>query len=151
MARTIGTGVALAGMLILLAALALAWPVPLALLLVAALNFAVLEGAAARGRLPLAVVPALLCLAVGYLVGLYLLHGDLTLTQTDCGDLLPALAVSPRSGSGFRSSLRANSCPDSSANSLPRSRFRCASEGGGSLATVEGKLPRGSTRDVSIL
>jgi hypothetical protein len=100
-ARTIGTGVALGGALVLLLALGFAWPVPLALLIVSGLNVAVLEVAAARGRLPLLLVPALVCLAVGYLVGLHLLHGNLGLTRADQGALFPALAVSPLTGSGL--------------------------------------------------
>jgi hypothetical protein len=100
-ARAIGTGVALAGTLILLVALVLAWPVPLALLLVSALNFAVLETAAPRGRLPLALVPGMFCVVVGYLLGLHLLHGNLTLTEPNAGARLLALAVSPLSGSGL--------------------------------------------------
>jgi hypothetical protein len=100
-ARAIGTGVALAGTLVLLMALVLAWPVPMALLLVSALNFAVLETAAPRGRLPLALVPGLFCVVVGYLLGLHLLYGNLTLTEPNAGARLLALAVSPLSGSGL--------------------------------------------------
>lgn len=100
-ARTIGTGVALGGAFVLLLALGFAWPVPLALLTVGVLNVAVLEAAAARGRLPLLLVPALACLAVGYLVGVHLLCGNLGLTRADRGAALLALAVSPLTGSGL--------------------------------------------------
>jgi hypothetical protein len=100
-ARLIGTGVALAGTLILLAALVLAWPVPLALLLVSALNVAALETAAPRGRLPLALVPGMFCLLIVYLLGLHLLHGTLDLTESTSGPRLLSLAISPLSGSGL--------------------------------------------------
>src|SRR5262249_4883262 len=50
--RTIATSIALAGMLILLAAVVVAWPEPVALILVCALDFAVLSIVAWRCRLP---------------------------------------------------------------------------------------------------
>src|SRR5262249_43972288 len=61
-----GTGVALLGMLVMLAALACAWPQPGALILVGLLNFAVLTGVALGVRLPAAHAVALASLTVSY-------------------------------------------------------------------------------------
>src|SRR5205807_6695955 len=75
--RTAGTAVALAGMLIMLVAVVLAWPAPLTVLLVCALNFTVLTAVAFGSRLPVAHAVALPCLAVGYLTAFHLIAGHL--------------------------------------------------------------------------
>jgi hypothetical protein len=98
--RTAGTGVALGGMAVMLAAVILAWPQPLALVLVCTLNFAVLTAVAWTARLPVAHAPALSCLAVGYLTAYYLVTGNLVLEGNTTQDLL-ALAGSARSGSAL--------------------------------------------------
>src|SRR5262249_35363888 len=61
--RTGGTAVALVGAAVMLLAVALAWPQPVALLVVCTLDFAVLTAVALRGRLPLAHAAAVPCLA----------------------------------------------------------------------------------------
>jgi hypothetical protein len=71
--RTAGTSLALLGMLVLVLALALAWPDPLAVLLVGALDFAVLTAVAFRFGMPVVHAAALPCLAVGYLAAFHLL------------------------------------------------------------------------------
>jgi hypothetical protein len=65
--RTAGTGVALAGIGVMLASAALAWPDPLPLVLACALDGAVLTAVAFRCRLPWAHAAALPCLALAYL------------------------------------------------------------------------------------
>jgi hypothetical protein len=81
-ARTGGTAVAAAGALVMLAAVALAWPEPVAVLLVCALNVGVLTAVASRRQVPLAHVPALACLALGYLTACHLLAGRADLAET---------------------------------------------------------------------
>jgi hypothetical protein len=73
--RTVGTGTALAGITLMLAAVVLAWPQPGLVALVCALNFAVLTAVAFRSEPAGAHVPALVCLAVGYLTIFHLLTG----------------------------------------------------------------------------
>lgn len=73
--RTVGTGIALAGSVIQLSAIGLAWPDPLYLGLVCLLNFVVLTDAAFRWRLPLLHAAALPSLALGYLTGWHWLVG----------------------------------------------------------------------------
>jgi hypothetical protein len=75
-ARTVGTGIALAGMTLMLAAVVLAWPQPGLVALVCALDFAVLTVVAFRSEPAGAHVPALVCLAIGYLTIVHLLLGD---------------------------------------------------------------------------
>jgi tetratricopeptide (TPR) repeat protein len=75
--RAAGTGVFLAGMALMLAALGLAWPQPLALVVVCAVDGAVLTFLAFRGRLPWVHAAALPCLVFGSVVVLHLLTGNL--------------------------------------------------------------------------
>src|SRR5262249_49079067 len=72
---TAGTAVALTGMLTLLVAIVLAWPLPGTTAAVCALDFAVLTFVAFRLRLPVAHGAALPCLAVGYLTAVYAVGG----------------------------------------------------------------------------
>jgi hypothetical protein len=98
--RTVGTGVALGGMLVMLAAVVLAWPQPLALMLVCTLSFAVLTAVAFATRLPVAHVPALGCLAIGYLTAFHLLGGNLSLEGSTSVELM-TLASSAGSGAAL--------------------------------------------------
>src|SRR5262249_35591135 len=75
--RTAATAVALAGMFLMVLAVFLAWPQPLAIVLVCALNFAMLTGAAFRWQLPVAHAVALPCLALGYLTAYHGVIGNL--------------------------------------------------------------------------
>src|SRR5262249_194814 len=77
--RTTGTAVALTGMIVMLAAGLLAWPSPLALLLVCIFDFATLSYIAFRYELPIAHAAALPCLAVLFLVSFHLTSGALGL------------------------------------------------------------------------
>jgi hypothetical protein len=79
--RTAGTGVALAGMAIMLGAVLLAWPQSIALTLVCLLNFAVLSVVGFTVLLPAAHAVALACFAVGYLTVYHFLLGHLTTPQ----------------------------------------------------------------------
>ncbi len=75
--RTAGTALALGGTLVMLVGLVLAWPQPVALLVVGGLNFVLLTAIAFRLQLPLAHAAALPCLAAGYLSAAHLLSGAL--------------------------------------------------------------------------
>src|SRR5205807_8781447 len=75
--RTIGTTVALTGMMIMLAAGLLAWPSPFLLLLVCILDFAIITYVAFRYELPIAHAAALPCLALLFLVLFHLSDGSL--------------------------------------------------------------------------
>jgi hypothetical protein len=96
--RAVGTGIALGGMLVLLAAVVMAWPQPVALVLVCALDFAVLSALAWRNSLPVAHAAALPCLAVGYLTAYHLLTGGLDVARGELGDRLLHVALTPMSG-----------------------------------------------------
>jgi hypothetical protein len=99
--RTVGTAIALAGTLILLAAVVMAWPNPVALVVVCTVDFAVLSAVAWRCRWPIAHAAALPCLAVGYLTAYHLLTGGLEATRAELGPRLLAMAVSPASGAAL--------------------------------------------------
>lgn len=71
--RLAGTVIGVTGMAFMLAALALAWPRPVGLVLIGVLNALVLMSFAAGYRLPAAVGPAVLCLAISYLTIFHLL------------------------------------------------------------------------------
>jgi hypothetical protein len=78
-----GTGVALVGMLVMVASLLLAWPNPVVLLFVCLLDFAVFTAVAFLFRLPVAHAPALVCLTVGYLAAYHLGAGHLAQVPRD--------------------------------------------------------------------
>jgi hypothetical protein len=97
--RTVGTGVALAGMLVMLAAGVLAWPAPLAIFLVCAMDFAVLTVVAFRYQLPVAHAAALPCLVAGYLIAFPLYGGQAAgVAHEQLADYLLRGAVSAESG-----------------------------------------------------
>jgi hypothetical protein len=95
-ARTAATAVALAAVLVMLLAVVLAWPEPVAVLLVCTLNAVVLGAVAFRRRLPLAHAPALACLALGYLTADYLLT-DATARGISLGEAV----LSPHRGAAL--------------------------------------------------
>jgi hypothetical protein len=89
-----GTGVALVGMLVMLASLLLAWPNPVVLLLVCLVDFVVLTTVAFLFRLPLAHAPALVCLSVGYLTAYHLGAGHFAqLPREEWSGTLMSLAI----------------------------------------------------------
>lgn len=75
--RTAGTATALLGMSVLTAAVVLAWPQPVPVLVVCALNVVVLTCAAFRHDLPAAHAAVILCLVLGYLGAWDLATGEL--------------------------------------------------------------------------
>jgi hypothetical protein len=91
--RTAGTALALTGMVVMLAGLLLAWPRPVEVVVVSALDFTVLTYVAFRHRLPIAHAVALPCLLLGYLAAWHLLPGWLP----EGASLGPGLALSAES------------------------------------------------------
>jgi hypothetical protein len=76
-ARTTGTAVALTGMVVMLMGIALAWPRPIPVIAICALDFAVLTAVAFSCRLPVAHAAALPCLVAAYVAGWLLSAGRL--------------------------------------------------------------------------
>jgi hypothetical protein len=97
-ARTAGTAVALAGMVVMLAAVVLAWPQPVALLAVCTLNGIVLTVFAFACGLPALHVGAVTCLVVAFLTASHLVTGGLAISDEALSGQLITLAVSARSG-----------------------------------------------------
>jgi hypothetical protein len=94
--RTLGTAVALIGMMIMLAAGLLAWPAPTAVLLVCLFNFAIISYVAIRYELPIAHAAALPCLAVLFLATFHLTDANLSLEffrSSESGTMLAGLFV----------------------------------------------------------
>ncbi|HEV3263193.1 MAG TPA: hypothetical protein VG013_40535 [Gemmataceae bacterium] len=87
--RTVGTAVALTGATIMLAAVALAWPQPVAVVVVCALDFAALTYVGFRHGATLAHAAALPCLALGYLAAC-----QLTGATVAAGELGPDVLAS---------------------------------------------------------
>jgi hypothetical protein len=73
--RTTGTSVGVAGALVMVAATMLAWPNPSGIVPVTLVDFAVLTAVAVAFRIPAAHLPALACLALGYVVGCHAIAG----------------------------------------------------------------------------
>jgi hypothetical protein len=96
--RTAGTGVALLGMAVMLLAGVLAWPQPMALLIVCALDFAVLSVVAFRFQLPAAHAAALPCVLVAYLTSFHLIAGKIEAAD---GPGLVRAAFSAQSGAAL--------------------------------------------------
>jgi hypothetical protein len=92
--RTAGTATTLLGILILTAAVVLAWPQPVPVLVVCALNVVVLAYVAFRHALPAAHAAVIVSLTLGYLAAFDLLTGELG----TAGVLGPDLAVTAASG-----------------------------------------------------
>ena len=82
-----GTTVALLGAIAMGAAVVLAWPHPLAVLAVGAINGAVLAWAAFRYRLPILHAGTVFCAALVYLIGFHIVYNDLPLSSTG-GEML---------------------------------------------------------------
>jgi hypothetical protein len=97
--RTAGTAVAFTGLALMLSAVVLAWPQPLALLLVCLANAAILSALAFRWRLPHAHVVALPCLALAVLIVVQLALGNLTIApEVAAGWWLAEQLLSPSGG-----------------------------------------------------
>ena len=98
--RIAGTALAVAGMGAMTAAVAVAWPVPAGMLPVALVNAAVFTWVALRSGIGAAHLPAALCAAAAYLVGLHVQQGRLAWNGTDVHSALHAL-VSGHSGTAL--------------------------------------------------
>ncbi len=95
-----GTAVALVGMGVMLAALGLAWPQPLAMMAVAALDGVALVLAAFRWRLPVLHAGAIACMTLAYLTGFHVIYSDLPLRNTDAATMLEVF-TSAQSGTAL--------------------------------------------------
>ncbi|MFZ1933529.1 MAG: hypothetical protein WCB27_16400 [Thermoguttaceae bacterium] len=89
------TTVALLGMIGMLAALGLAWPHPLAIVAVAAIDCAVLVLAAFRWRLPALHAGAIACATLGYLTAFHLIYSGLPLFTSDAATMYRKLISGP--------------------------------------------------------
>ncbi len=98
--RAAGTAVALAGLFVLLGAVALAWPHPGLLLAVCAADCAVLTALAFRERMPVAHLAALPCLVLGWLIAFHAGAGHLSLWDAG-GDPLASVLFSPDGGAAL--------------------------------------------------
>jgi hypothetical protein len=99
-ARTVGTLVGLSGMALMLAAVALAWPAPLPLLVLCTLNTIVFTAIAFRAELPSAHAAAIPCLALGYLTAIHWWLGHLPGAEPSGWQLL-GLLFSAQSGTAL--------------------------------------------------
>ncbi len=86
-----GTAVALVGMTVMLAALGLAWPHPLAIMAVAALDCVALVLAAFRWRMPALHAGAIACATLAYLTGFHVIVSGLPLLSSDAATMLDML------------------------------------------------------------
>ncbi|HYW78585.1 MAG TPA: hypothetical protein VE890_03375, partial [Thermoguttaceae bacterium] len=84
--HTAGTMVALVGMFAMLAALGMAWPHPMGILVAGAINAVALAAAAFYYRLPVLHVGAIACVALVYLTGFHVIYNDLPL-QSDTAEM----------------------------------------------------------------
>jgi hypothetical protein len=97
--RTTGTAVSLGGMALMLGAAALAWPQPIAVLVVCGLDFLVLTAMAFYFRLPIVHAAALPCLAAAYLTAFHLFVGHLAVPHDRLAERMLETALSAQSGS----------------------------------------------------
>jgi hypothetical protein len=98
--RTAGSGVAIAGVLILLLGITFAWPHPTVMLLVALVDFAVLSAIAFTQSMPAAHLLALPCLGLAYLIVVHVLRGELSWASQTAGKMTGAL-LSAASGTAL--------------------------------------------------
>jgi len=93
-----GTMVALLGMVGMLAALGMAWPLPGWMIAVGAVNAAALGLAAFRWRLPVLHAGAIASAAVVYLIAVHLALGNIDMARADRGLHMLRLALAAKSG-----------------------------------------------------
>jgi hypothetical protein len=96
--RAGGTALALAGMTVMLLALALAWPEPHVVILVGALDFVVLTAVAFAFGLPVAHAVALPCLVLAYLTAFHLFSGHLGAERGEMAWRMARAATEPDGG-----------------------------------------------------
>ncbi len=100
--RTAGTTIALVGVGAMLVALGMAWPQPLAVMVVGGLNAAALGFVAFRYRFPIAHAGAIASAAAVYLTGYHVARGDLALVVAEgAGAEMLRLAASAQSGAAL--------------------------------------------------
>ena len=90
--RTAGLSIAVAGAMLLVAGVVMAWPEPLRLAATSAIAAATLIAVAFMMRLPQAHLAAMPCLVLGYLVVWHRLRGHLSWHATDPGETFGVLA-----------------------------------------------------------
>ena len=95
--QTVGIGVGVLGALVMLAAVALAWPEPAMLLPTALATAVAMIVVALWFEIPIAHLPAGAALAAAWLIAFYLVRGDITWTQSDAA-LMQRTLVSALSG-----------------------------------------------------
>ena len=85
----------------MLAALGLAWPHPLAIMAVAAIDCVALVLAAFRWRLPALHAGAIACATLAYLTGFHVIYSGLPLFTSDAATMLQKIISAPeRHGAG---------------------------------------------------
>ncbi len=98
--RIAGSSIAVLGAGLLVAGVVLAWPNPLQLMATALIVFCVLSTVAWQGRISAAHVPALLCVAIAYLVCYWVARGELAWNLNDA-ERAAALLLSGPSGTAL--------------------------------------------------
>ncbi len=99
--RTVGTGTALASLLLMVAAVVMAWPSPLAMLLVGAVAMVTLAVVAVRYELPVAHAGAIAAAAVVYLTGYHLAVGNVALLEGATGSSMMRAVMGPQTGAAL--------------------------------------------------
>ena len=99
--RTAGTATALSGMVLMLAAVAMAWPNPLALVLVGTIAAAALVTVALRYELPVAHAGAIAAAAVVYATGYHVAAGNVSLVDAAAGRSLIQAVIGPQMGAAL--------------------------------------------------
>lgn len=97
-AQLVASGLVLGSIALMLGALILAWPRPLALFVIAGLIALVCFAAAVVSRLPFLHLPSLVGLTISFLTGFHWLSGEFAVNDPDLGPRLLALANSGKSG-----------------------------------------------------
>ncbi|MFZ5831834.1 MAG: hypothetical protein ACOY3P_17235 [Planctomycetota bacterium] len=90
-----GTAVAMIGMTAMLLAIGLAWPHPLAVIAVAAIDCAALAMAAFYLRMPSLHVGAILCATLAYLAGFHVIYSGVPLFHCDAATMFRSLVSGP--------------------------------------------------------
>jgi hypothetical protein len=96
--RTSGTALAVAGAMLMLSALVLAWPRPELLIVVGLVNFAALTVLAIMGQLPVLHVPAVGCAALSGLIGFHVWQANLVWGGDPVSEQVTDCLLAGRSG-----------------------------------------------------
>ena len=98
--RVAGTSIGVAGVIVLLAGMVLAWPQPARLLPISILDFLALASLALLFEIPAAHLPAGLCLTIAYLLGFHLVGERVVWLSNSATELVRAV-LSATSGTGL--------------------------------------------------